>query len=304
MSTLISGVRPAVLLAMLLLVPFGEAASKDKRIALVIGNSDYVLTSVWPKLVVPKNDAAAMSRTLRNMGFDVDRQIDLKRDAVDAAIVRLQQSAKDASVVIVYYAGHGITYDHVSYIVPTDAGIPNTAESLAAELYSVQTIVTRLESDSRIVLLLLDACRENLLVQRLTADPDPQAQKLTTRLSRGMGHILDGITGPVKPEAMQSAIEGGLYLVYATTPGGVALDGDTRKNLAQLLESGSNSPFTAALLEHIGEPVEIQQVMTEVRFSVQSRTSGLQLPTAESTLLHPFYLVTQSEFVPVVPPVN
>ncbi len=299
-----SGTRRLAVLAVLALLCLPvEAASKSKRVALVIGNSDYALTSVWPKLTVPHNDATAVSEMLHKLKFDVDPQIDLKRDAVDAAIVRLQKRATDASVVVLYFAGHGITYDHVSYIVPTDAGIPKNADELDKQLYSVQKIVTGLQSESRIVLLLLDACRENLLIQRLTADADPQAKMLTPRLSRGVGHILDGITGPVAPSATQSAVAGGLYLVYATTPGGVALDSDTKQSLALLLESSRNSPFTAALLEHMGEPVEIQQVMTEVRSSVQSRTGGLQLPAAESTLLRPFYLVAQPDFIPV-PPTN
>lgn len=301
----VSGIHWIVLLAVIFFVFLpGVAAPRNKRIALIIGNADYALPSVWPKLTVPHNDAAAVSSMLRNLAFDVDPQMDLKRDAVDAAILRLQARAKDASVVVLYYAGHGITYDHVSYLVPTDAGIPKNADDLNAQLYSVQKIVTGLQSESRVVVLLLDACRENLLVQRLSVDADPQAKMLTTVLSRGVGHILDGITGPARTPTAQNPIGGGLYLVYATTPGGVALDSDKKLSLALLLESEHNSPFTAALLEHMGEPREIREVMTEVRSSVQSRTHGLQLPADESTLLGSFYLTTRPDEILHLPPAN
>jgi len=59
------------------------AQSAPKRVALVIGNSDY--KSPTPKLPNPINDARLMAATLSGLGFDVDVRIDLSRDKMDEA---------------------------------------------------------------------------------------------------------------------------------------------------------------------------------------------------------------------------
>jgi len=54
-------------LALLLLLPLPSWA--QKRMALVIGNGDYVHES---RLNNPVNDARLIARTLRGLGFSVD----------------------------------------------------------------------------------------------------------------------------------------------------------------------------------------------------------------------------------------
>ena len=45
------------------------AASPEKRVALVIGNSAYQNT---PPLANPRNDATEIAKALKRIGFDVD----------------------------------------------------------------------------------------------------------------------------------------------------------------------------------------------------------------------------------------
>jgi uncharacterized caspase-like protein len=60
----------------------------------------------------------------------------------------------------------------------------------------------------------------------------------------------------------------------------VALDGDA-----------TNSPFSAALIRHIGtRSVEIQTVLTRVRADVVAATNGKQVPWSNSSLLGEVYL--------------
>lgn len=67
-------------------------------------------------------------------------------------------------------------------------------------------------------------------------------------------------------------------MAYATEPGNVALDG-----------TGENSPFTTALLRHIGQPgLAVDDIMMEVRVDVLDATEGKQLPWSESALTQRF----------------
>ena len=78
---------------------------------------------------------------------------------------------------------------------------------------------------------------------------------------------------------IQSAI--GTMIAYATQPDAVALDG-----------TGRNSPFTTALLKHIGTPgADISTVMRRVRADVITATSQRQVPWDHSSLIGDVVLV-------------
>ncbi len=73
----------------------------------------------------------------------------------------------------------------------------------------------------------------------------------------------------------------GTLIAFATGPGQTALDGET----------GTNSPFTRALMANIAAPgVEIQQAMTRVRAQVNEETSKNQLPWGHTNLTGSVYL--------------
>jgi Caspase domain len=66
----------------------------------------------------------------------------------------------------------------------------------------------------------------------------------------------------------------GTLIAFATQPGNVALDG-----------KGRNSPFTTALLKHLGTPgQDIMRDMVMVRRDVISSTNGAQVPWDNSSL--------------------
>src|SRR5436853_7493238 len=66
----------------------------------------------------------------------------------------------------------------------------------------------------------------------------------------------------------------GTLIAYATQPGNTASDG-----------AGRNSPFTGALLRHIGEPgVEVRSMLTRVRRDVLAATDSAQEPWDHSSL--------------------
>jgi uncharacterized caspase-like protein len=120
----------------------------------------------------------------------------------------------------------------------------------------VAQVLVQMEAEPRVNLIFLDACRDNPLARTL-------ARSLGTR-SSSVGQGLASI---------QSAI--GTMIAYATQPDNVALDGD-----------GRNSPFTAALLKHVGtQGLEIGSLMRRVRADVIQATRSKQVPWDHSSLI-------------------
>src|SRR5258705_7629325 len=70
--------------ASLLLAPTGSPALAERRIALVVGNSDYNDTSL--SLANPKNDAEDMAAALRSLAFEVVMVTNASKPALDGAV--------------------------------------------------------------------------------------------------------------------------------------------------------------------------------------------------------------------------
>ena len=112
-------VLPLVLLAAGCLIAGSGESFAEKRVALVIGNSDYQHA---PKLPNPVNDASAVSIMLEGAGFAV---VELRNDLTNTAMRRMlrdfSERARDADMAVVFYAGHGIEVDGTNFLIPTDA---------------------------------------------------------------------------------------------------------------------------------------------------------------------------------------
>jgi uncharacterized caspase-like protein len=65
-------------------------------------------------------------------------------------------------------------------------------------------------------------------------------------------------------------VASGALISYATKDGSVALDNSGA--------SGANSPYAKALLEHLGEPLDITLVLRKVRQKVLDDTNNQQTP--------------------------
>jgi uncharacterized caspase-like protein len=240
-------------LALLLTV---VAAQAEKRVALVIGNAAYKST---PALANPGNDAEDMAATLRRVGFAVVLVRNLDKRGMDQAIADFGRAAQDADAALFYYAGHGMQYRGLNYLMPVDARLEDQF-SLNSEMTRLDDVLSSLEQAHGVKILVLDACRRNPLADRLAGVP-------RTRdfvASRGLARI-DGTQGMV--------------VAYATQPDQVAVDG-----------SGRNSPFTAALVRQIDEPgLEIGTLFRRVAADVNKATAGRQTPELSISLLGEFY---------------
>jgi hypothetical protein len=242
-----------------------QAAQEENRIALVIGNSAYQTNS---PLNNPVNDAQAVSQMLNQAGFEVVMAFDLTRDimkqTVEEFAARVLEKGNN-TVVMVYYAGHGIQADGENFLVPIDAkfGGEDDLPDQGIKLADVVAALEATQTKARIVVV--DACRNNPFG----------------------GSAADDAGG----FALVDAPEGAL-IAYSTSPGTVAYDG-----------LGKHSPYAAAFMRTARTPnLPVEQVFKKVRLLVNESTDKKQLPWDSARLNTEFVFFANAE-QPAVPTV-
>ena len=142
----------------LLLFPLLSFAQNEKRLALVIGNSNYDAG----KLDNPVNDALLIAETLEKLDFDVilDTNLTHKRSFL-GRIREFGEKRPRYDVAFVYYAGHAIQVGSENYLLPTKE-VFETEYDVRDYGIHVQDIMRYLEAmTNQINILILDACRNN-----------------------------------------------------------------------------------------------------------------------------------------------
>ncbi len=239
-----------------LLIAAGDAGA-SQRMALIVGNGGY--ENVSP-LTNPPNDARLMASVLEKAGFDVELLVDADQTEMKAGIVRfgrkLRAFGRDA-IGLFYYAGHGVQSHGKNYLVPVGTDIIDEAD---LDVFGVDAgwVLRQMESaENATNIVILDACRNNPFKSQFRS------------ADRGLARI-EAPTGS--------------FVAYATAPGDTASDGDS-----------ANSPYTAALANHIAQPgLPIENVFKQVRIDVLEQTAGRQTPWDSSSLVEDFYFVPPS----------
>src|SRR5580704_16313832 len=93
-------------------------ANAERRVALVVGNSEYAEATT---LRNPRNDASDLAATLKNLGFEVLLGLDLDQQRFAALIDQFSRRLDEADVGLFFYAGHGLQLDERNYLVSTNA---------------------------------------------------------------------------------------------------------------------------------------------------------------------------------------
>ena len=227
-------------------------ASVGRRVALVIGNSDYKNV---PVLTNPQRDATLVANTLKRVGFEtVTLQTNLGREALTNALRDFAQAAENADWAMIYYAGHGMEVGGTNYLLPIDARVVSDRDISfeAVSLDQVRNVVGRAK---RLRLIILDACRDN-----------PFANQMKRTLSVASRSVSRGLAS-VEPEA-------GTLIVYAAKDGETAADG-----------TGNNSPFATAFVKNMQQPgLEVRRLFDYVRDDVMDATAQKQQPFSYGSL--------------------
>jgi invasion protein IalB len=250
----------AALWSVLVCAPDRSLAAE--RVALVIGNADYTATTV---LRNPSNDATDMSRTLRELGFEVVEGLNLNRAGMEAKIREFSRKLAGAEMALFFYAGHAVQVDGRNHLLPVDARLEQAGD-LELDTVDVQVVLRQMENQVRVSLVFIDACRDNPLQRTYATALGPSR---SASLTRGLASVRGTV---------------GTLVAFATEPGSVAQDG-----------AGRNSPFTTALLSHIRTPgMEISALMRQVRADVIAATNRRQVPWDHSSLVSTVVLVPGS----------
>jgi tetratricopeptide (TPR) repeat protein len=228
------------------------AVAPDRRVALVIGNSQYRSAAFLPN---PRRDAAAVADALRQVGFQVELATDLDRDGMVKELRSFRDQADQADWALIYFAGHGIEIDRVNYLIPTDARLLDDRD-VKAETVSYEELLSTVNGARALRLVVLDACRVNPF----------KDQMRRTVASRGPTD-----RGLVRPPETGA----GTLVVYSAKEGEVAVDD----------AGGANSPFASALIAELKVPgVELRRVFDNVRDDVLEATDNRQQPFTYGSL--------------------
>ena len=228
-----------------------QAQQAERRVALVIGNGAY---QRLPKLANPANDARDLAQTLQGLGFSVTTVTDGSTAEMEEAVRRFSaELARDPTTAgVFFYAGHAVQSGGENYLIPVDADIRTEVEIKRKAIWAQEVLAYMNEARNRFNMVILDACRDN-----------PFAGSFRSA-TRGLA-----VVGSAPPETI---------VVYATGAGATAEDGAVR-----------NSPFTAALLKHIGTPgLDAESMLRRVTSEVQAATSNRQTPYRYSSLTSDF----------------
>ncbi len=245
-----------------------SAAKADgKRVALVIGNAAYKHAA---ELRNPRNDAQDVADALGKLGFTVISGYDLDHSGLRRSIGSFAVALENASVAVLYYAGHGIQVAGANYMVPVDSKLENEY-SPEFELIRIDVVQRLMENKRRTNILFLDACRDNPLARNLARAMGTRS----TTVGRGLSPTESGI---------------GTLISYSTQPGAVAQDG-----------TGRNSPYAEALVRQLKrDGIALTDMLLDVRRDVMKVTHDRQIPWEHSALRDRFYFAPARP-IPVAP---
>jgi hypothetical protein len=240
-------------------------SAQARRVALVIGNSDYKNVAALDN---PGNDASDIAASFERLGFEVLKVRNGTFDGMRRGLLDFARRARGSEIAIVFFAGHGMEVGGENYLIPVDAELKADVD-VDHEAIALKTVTPLVENASRLGVVILDACRNNPFAAKM------QRTVRTRAVSRGLA--------AVEPT-------GNVLIAFAAREGTTAADG-----------AGRNSPFTASLLKHIETPgLEINFLFRNVRDDVLDATRRAQLPFVYGSLSREAIYLKAA--LPVVPP--
>jgi DNA-binding winged helix-turn-helix (wHTH) protein len=226
-------------------VPRENSAQPERRVALVIGNSNYVDGSSYPNT---RRDAEALARELMATGFEqVMVRSDLTKAEFSEALDDFAREANTADWAVVYYAGRGVEVGGVSYLLPINVDLLLPVD-VSLQGMPLNDVLQKIRGAGKLRLVMIDACRDN---------PFGSAAYI-----------------PLRQDAIDPEIDGPTLVAFATGHGRPAEEGPV-----------GNGPFATALIKNLRIPgLEIDQLFRKIRDDVLMATGNRQKPHIYGTL--------------------
>lgn len=178
-----------LLLTIILCLSFSSAqAQNTRRVALVIGNQDYVVGPA--RLARPHDDARLVHEALVSAGFDAGEAplFDLDKAEFETALRDFARQARHAEAAVVYYAGHAIHALNETWLIPVGARL-ELQDDIRTEGIRLSDVVAIARRDG-LSIVFLDACRDNPFASYrggggLPATPPPEGSVVAYAAAAG-----------------------------------------------------------------------------------------------------------------------
>jgi uncharacterized caspase-like protein len=241
-----------------------------KKVALVIGNGAYKIEP----LTNSANDAYDMTAVLREVGFEVIREVNVNKATTEKAIQEFQDKLREDGVGLFYYSGHAIQYESENYMIPVGAmeaistiDKKEAIQAFKAQVVKIENVITVMEkAENKLNIVFLDGYRDN---------PFKSFEKSIA------SEWTSGLTFTSDAERM--------LIAYAASP-----------EKGVLSSSEHNSHYTKQLLHFIKQPLPIEFVLKKVRTAVKKETNGTQVPWYIASIEGNFEFVILTEDIPTI----
>jgi len=231
-------------------------SNQTKRLALVVGNDNYVNGPLNNAV----SDSFGIAKQLEKSNFEVIHVTNVNFLDFESAIREFRNRLLlmgPSTTALFYYAGHAVEIDGTNYLNPIDSELTNKYD-LDLNSINMKVIMSALEQNIQAVkIVILDACRNNPF----------------NSFVRSPSIGLANMNGP-----------SGTIISYSTSPGQVALDG----------EVNGYGIYTGNLINAMSLPGRsVEEVFKETRRAVQSLTNNKQTPWSSSSLTGDFYFLKE-----------
>ncbi len=228
----------------------GNTFAAISRHALVIGNSNYQEAY----LSNPENDARDVAKSLQKLNYKlyenkahINRDIEQMEDLVTGFSASLPRDA----IAVVYFAGHGVSSNRESYLIPINARITKESQVRHRAL-SLSYLLDELKQGNNkgLNVVLLDACRNNPFGSQFRSS------------SRGLS----------RPARLAQ----GTFVGMSAGEGQVASDGNGRNGLY-------TTHLLAALEKHSGKSIEqVHKIIARAVYDETAKSENPQSPIYQS----------------------
>ena len=138
-----------------------------KRVAFVVGIDTYDNLGPEDQLSRTTNDAKAVSEALQLADFQGNPEFNLTRSEFNKKWQEFLEKIQPEDTVAFYFSGHGVEIEGLNYLLPRD--VPFIQYGRQAQLRRESLAVSEFLLDlwdrkPRVVLFILDACRDNPMI--------------------------------------------------------------------------------------------------------------------------------------------
>jgi hypothetical protein len=249
------------------------------RIALVIGNSTYLESGIWPDLKKgPLKDAQLMRKVLTDLNFDVVYKEDATYAQMELVLMdfRSHLLKHPGALALVYYSGHGAqgsvlgndgSLDIQNFLIPANTELRKESEARekAVSQDQIENVIHAGNASTGVIIL--DACRDRGFERDLTKGSEAHSKGMAPQGSTGM------------------------FVVYAAQSGRAALN-----------TAGEPSAFTRILASELVRHDSLTEALFQVGEGVQQETKGAQIPDLHFTSVR--HDISLGGHSPAPPPVD